>query len=339
MTCDPNNAAVYLSKFTILYGTSGAGKTTVIRHIIAMLSPHLRIVHIFSGSDDSGNSNFADISPADIISSEITPDRLTSIFTKQVPHAKRYAEINDMDIMKGLAKLIATPAQLTKLKGISGKFKALPDEPAAIKSNARSMLLRYYHSIILEADLSVLPGDMADKISTTRELIRRYAKPPCIALIIDDCSDRRGDWAKSAIIKTLAYKARHYHITTILADQGQSLETDVRVGAHNHIFMNADSLRRTFSLTASGLRLSKSESALVERLFAEAAAIGSVSNRQTFATVARCKFGANVQYGLIKYAASTAFDKWVLSAPLCGLFQRPDKKKTLLQFLERVAKK
>ena len=339
MTCDPNDASFYLSKFTILYGTSGAGKTTVIRHIISLLSTHLRIVHIFSGSDDSGNSNFADISPTDIISSEITPDRLTRIFTKQVPHAKRYAEINDMAIMKGLAKLIATPTQLTKLKDISSKFNALPDEPAAIKTNAKNMLLRYYHSVILDADRSAMSADMADKIANTCDLIRQYTEPPCIALIIDDCSDRRGDWAKSAIIKTLAYKARHYHITTILADQGQSLETDVRVGAHNHIFMNADSMRRTFSLTASGLRLSKAENVLVERLFAEAVGVSTASNRQTFATVARCKLGANVHYGLIKYAAATVFDEWVLSAPLRKLFQRPDKKKTLLQFLDRIAKK
>jgi hypothetical protein len=103
--------------------------------------------------------------------------------------------------------------------------------------------------------------------------------------------------------------------------------------------MNMDSLRRTFALTASGLKLTKSENSLVEQLFAEAAAIAAGSNRQQFATVARCKVGANIQYGLIKYPLVTVFADWVLSDNLKQLFHRPDKQQLLQQFLNRVAKK
>ena len=339
MACDPNNASHYLSRFTILYGTSGVGKTTVIRHIIAMLARQLRIVHIFSGSDDSGNSNFSDISPAAIISSEITPARLELIYKKQVRHAKNYADIQDMAIMKGLSKLIATTAQRAKIKDLSRHFKTLPNSPANIKHQASAMVLKYYHKIISECNIDAVPANLSEKVSSTRLLITQYTAAPCIAIIIDDCSDRKGDWAKSPIIKTLAYKARHYHITTILADQGQSLETDVRIGAHNHIFMNIDSLRRTFALTASGLKLTRQENQLVEQLFAESADICEQSRRQSFATVVRCKIGANIQYGLIKYPDKTVFVDWVLSDNLRELFHRPDKHEVLMQFLNRVSKK
>jgi hypothetical protein len=339
MACDPNSADYYLSKFTILYGTSGVGKTTVIRHIIKLLANKLTIVHIFSGSDDSGNSNFSDISPVNIISSEISTTRLDAIYNKQVPHAKKYSDIKNITLMKGLSKLIASPTQQAKIKELSRGFKAIAGQSADIVTRASTMMLKYYHDLILRCNTASISEKLVTEITSTQKLIRRYREPPCMAIIIDDCSDRKGDWAKSPIIKTLAYKARHYHITTILADQGQSLETDVRIGAHNHIFMNMDSLRRTFALTASGLKLTKSENSLVEQLFAEAAAIAAGSNRQQFATVARCKVGANIQYGLIKYPLVTVFADWVLSDNLKQLFHRPDKQQLLQQFLNRVAKK
>lgn len=338
MACDPNTADYYLSKFTILYGTSGVGKTTVIRHIINLLAHRLTIVHIFSGSDDSGNSNFSDISPGAIISSEISTARLDAIYNRQVPHAKKYSDIKNIVIMKGLAKLIATPPQAAKIKELSRHFKSL-SAPSDVLARASDRTLKYYHDLILKCNIAEVPDTIATEIESTQVMIRRYMTAPCIAIIIDDCSDRKGEWAKSPIIKTLAYKARHYHITTILADQGQSLETDVRIGAHNHIFMNMDSLRRTFALTASGLKLNKGENQLIEQLFADAVHVAANSNRQQFATVVRCKVGANIQYGLIRYPLNTVFPDWVLSDNLKDMFKRPDKQQLLRQFLTRVAKK
>ena len=117
----------FLNKSIILYGSSGSGKSMIMRDILYILKDHIPNILVIAPTNHLNNS-FDDIIPPQLIFPDVTEELIQNIFKRQKTVVKLYNMVNDYQRLENIYNEMKTfiKSSLTvKFGGATGEFNAL----------------------------------------------------------------------------------------------------------------------------------------------------------------------------------------------------------------------
>ena len=256
---DPENL---VNKSILLMGTSGTGKTVIIRDFMNTLKDHVPFCKIISQTN-SCNDSYTGIVPTKLIYDNVESKDIDDIIKGQEKRVNLYNIVNDLDTLKETMFVIdlerISADKYYKMNNVYEQLleKTNPADKDELTATHKKEMIKF-----LKKEIKTLYNLNRSKIKLNEHqanVIKYLDFNPKMLLILDDCgSDAKKGWGKSTEINKLFYQGRHYHITTIIALQSdKDLAPSLRKNAFVAIFTTAQCATGFF--TASTNEFSKEE--------------------------------------------------------------------------------
>jgi len=257
-----------LNKSISMYGTSGSGKSHIVKYFIDLLSSKAEQYLLISPTEPS-NRSYTDTISAPLIHYEISkPDSnekkdtevkktvrmLKCIFDRQQMLTSMYSISRDMKMLKKLYKRLPKEAQefgnkmferlkdSTKqyIKKIERKFINDKDKQDTQIKNINDMhdecLINTYKRVILPFRDYLLMNERSLSENEENALLYLVMSPYLVA-IFDDCADLLDKVKNDPILKAYFYRNRHVMLTTIYCFQSlKNLESSLRDNTFISVF-------------------------------------------------------------------------------------------------------
>lgn len=250
----------FLNRLTILYGTSGTGKSSLIKHILNTLRDVVPIGFVCCPTNAT-NGDYDRIIPTECVYDDLTADLMKRIFTRQSNILAMYDMVRKIENLKPLYKLIADVQSTEKIKKLDlllrksvAKVEAeydaddIPSTVEDLQERHRKKVVRIMRSCIQEK-LSIFSKHNLN--DTQKLIISNLNINPNILLIVDDCAASIKEWRDLTETKQLFFQGRHFKVTTILTMQNESIiPVPLRTNAHISIFAS-EKITNTYFLKAS----------------------------------------------------------------------------------------
>ncbi len=243
----------FLNKSIILYGSSGSGKSMIMRDILYILKDHIPNILVIAPTNHLNNS-FDDIIPPQLIFPDVTEELIQNIFKRQKTVVKLYNMVNDFNRLENIYNKIANTNDM-QIKNkivqsyykIKSKFqsnnnlnivekkiklKELDDlHKKSLTEFYKKVINRYRQIIITNQHVQNKFDDMEFKI------IKCININPNFLLILDDCAYNANVWSKYIEIKEIFMNGRHHKITFMISFQDDKLlDSGLRKNAFINIF-------------------------------------------------------------------------------------------------------
>jgi energy-coupling factor transporter ATP-binding protein EcfA2 len=229
---------------SVIYGKTGSGKSTVIKHLMHVLKDNIDVCIVVSPSEPS-NATYSEIIDAPMIHySILNGDLLKNIISWQEMRANLYKKTMDMTILKSLyhnvpnsgidasiAKTISRMnAVLSSIEDITHSIK--------IKQDFDDLLLKIYKPYLISKKHILRGREIYSKLSKDEQYAVEYIDiNPNILLILDDCAAELKPIFGKDTFRTIFYNGRHSYITVMLCCQDDTdLPTNLRKNAKLTIF-------------------------------------------------------------------------------------------------------
>jgi energy-coupling factor transporter ATP-binding protein EcfA2 len=244
----------FYKRTTVLYGSSGTGKSTLIydlMHILKDVVPNW----IAIAPTNKQNKAYDNRLPQRCIIEKPTVEKMREILKRQMAAVNTWGKANDIIIMRKLAAranditLTNTAIRISDAsKNAILQLNKRNDMTVADKISQEQNIneikenqLKYIYKKIIEKHKSTLEKY---QLSAEEKFTLKYLRfNPSLCLILDDCAAQIDKWGKDEVVKELFLNGRHYWITTIISMQDDKLlPTDARKNTFNAIFtdqMNA----------------------------------------------------------------------------------------------------
>lgn len=243
----------FLNKSIILYGSSGSGKSMIMRDILYILKDHIPNILVIAPTNHLNNS-FDDIIPPQLIFPDVTEELIQNIFKRQKTVVKLYNMVNDYQRLENIYNKLAQPSDNSiKYKIINSystikhkyqenrdlnhvekkiKLKELDDlHKKSLTEFYKRVINRYRQMIITNSNIHNKFDDIEFKI------IKCININPNFLLILDDCAYNANIWGKYNEIKEIFMNGRHHKITFMISFQDDKLlDSGLRKNAFINIF-------------------------------------------------------------------------------------------------------
>jgi hypothetical protein len=248
------NYKQFLNKSIILYGSSGSGKSMIMRDILYILKEHIPTVIVIAPTNHL-NKSYDDIIPSQLIFPEVSDELIKNIFKRQKSVVKIYNMINDLTKLENIYRKISKyEDNLIRQKIVSGyteiKNKYEIDNNVHIAEKKiklqeldnlhKEKLKEFYKKVINKYRTKINNGEFS---STTQfedielKIINFININPYMLLIIDDAAVSANVWCKYQEIKELFMNGRHWKMTFMISFQDDKLlESSLRKNAFINIF-------------------------------------------------------------------------------------------------------
>ena len=206
----------FLNKSIILYGSSGSGKSMIMRDILYILKDHIPNILVIAPTNHLNNS-FDDIIPPQLIFPDVTEELIQNIFKRQKTVVKLYNMVNDYQRLENIYNKLAQPSDNSiKYKIINSystikhkyqenrdlnhvekkiKLKELDDlHKKSLTEFYKRVINRYRQMIITNSNIHNKFDDIEFKI------IKCININPNFLLILDDCAYNANIWGKYNVI-------------------------------------------------------------------------------------------------------------------------------------------
>lgn len=229
---------------SVIYGKTGSGKSTVIKHIMHVLKDSIEVCIVVSPSEPS-NATYAEIvDPPMIHYSVLNGDLLKNILLWQEIRASLYKKTMDITILKSLySKVSNTEVDAKIAKTISRMNSIVPmmeDRVQAekVKQDFNDLLLKIYKPYLVSKKQKLKNVAIFSKLSKDEQYAVEYIDiNPNILLILDDCAAELKPFFSKDTFRTIFYNGRHSYITVMLCCQDDTdLPTNLRKNAKLTIF-------------------------------------------------------------------------------------------------------
>lgn len=252
----------FLNKMTILYGSSGTGKSSIISHIINTLRDYIPAA-IICNPTNAMNGDYNNIFPEQAIHDDLKKELLLNIFERQSNMIAMHSMVRNLDNLRPLFRLIASAQELERIEhlnrilheGLRYVEKNRPidehDELIAdLKQKHSRKALRTMRNAI-KANIRVLL-DM-DLSEMQKSMLLNFSINPNLLLIVDDCAATIKEWKDLTETKKLFFQGRHYKVTVLLTMQNEAIiPPPLRQNAHISIFTTEKNVNAFFGKKSSG---------------------------------------------------------------------------------------
>jgi energy-coupling factor transporter ATP-binding protein EcfA2 len=246
----------FIGRSIMLFGTSNSGKSTIIKDLLHLLSPHIPNILVCCPTNKL-NQSYTGIVPEQFIHDDVKEDIISKILKRQTQVVKIYNSANDITQVLAIYNKItqavtdgvvrtgrqALEAKLLAMTSIYDKMVSRCDDSksdadaqlGALREAHRVNTVKAYQAAILSWKSQL---DRVDALTDYEKIVARYINiNPEFMLIIDDAAFSAKTWCKYHAIQELFFNGRHYHITFMIAFQDDKLlDSSLRKNAFINIF-------------------------------------------------------------------------------------------------------
>jgi energy-coupling factor transporter ATP-binding protein EcfA2 len=249
----------FLDRSSIIYGASGSGKSTAIRHLMYLLRGYCGAIIVFSASDKDNGMYSKKLVPPQLVYDHITPDVLVAISERQTRSRKIYDQARTLSVLESLFDRFATETD----HDLMNKLSRIYDDVNQIDDTERANLIEIYTEKRRDIMINVIRSirERADNLSTEEQFTMRWINfNPRIMIIFDDCtSDFKAIRGDQSILEQI-FRGRHFLCTSIIALHGPAAAMPMmRLNAYNSIFTDPGSARSFASTVTNGLSALKKQ--------------------------------------------------------------------------------
>ena len=246
-----NSQDIFLHKSTILYGSSGSGKTVLIKHILHLLKDTIPLVLIINPTNKLNNA-YSDIVPKQLIYDDIDENLFQIIYEKQTMSRQVYDKVQKIEPLYELFKKCASKEEWRHYKKMSELYKETKDkvdmkvkhiidkksQQTQLKEEHQKTIRKFFKQTIRKNKKILESNDKKHKISKDENQIIKYLDyNPNLLIIFDDCAASFKNWGKLTGVNELFFNGRHFYVTTIMSFQSDTiLPPDLRSNAFVSIF-------------------------------------------------------------------------------------------------------
>lgn len=283
--------SLFLRKSTVLYGTSGSGKTYLIRDIMYLLRNHFARVWVFCPTN-AQNNMYTGFVPNALIFDYPSIEIIRDIYEFQKVARGIYETANKIVTLRSLfmkipqnQKAILYERELLKLQDVAMQ-KMHIQYTSDVKREEMAEKIREIMTEKLRQHYKRLIGMKADKLAAMelseeeRYTLKYLYFSPDSLVIFDDAmmevdqiikkgkKDVNGD----PVIQNFFFKGRHLFISTIYAMQSDKMfDPDLRKNTFTSIFTSSDEAMGYFGKSSNGVSLDERRDAwaCIEEIFSE----------------------------------------------------------------------
>lgn len=246
-----NDPDIFLHKSIILYGSSGSGKTMMIKHILYLLSKKIAQVVVISPTNKV-NKDYDNIIPKVFIHDSVSDDLFKNIYQKQEASRNVYDKTSNLNNLYNLFKKCATKTELEEYqlrekvfkqtdKKIDEKVKHISDKirqkDILKREHEKGMIKFFKHTIRKYQKVLTSKNSNIDLTETDKIVIKYLYYNPNVLLLFDDTAASFKNWGKKTGVTELFFNGRHFYVTTIMSFQNDTtLPPDLRSNAFISIF-------------------------------------------------------------------------------------------------------
>jgi len=251
-------ADMFLGKTTTIYGITGWGKSTVIKHIMRLLCPQFigRVI-VFCASDrNNGGYSKAHVPPA-LVHDAASPEIIEAIYKTQEQYMRVYAAANKLAVWERFFREVASPEQqraveesydrrLTAIDRLS-RDSTINDsvrlsKRQAIEEAHEQFLLATYKKTVV-ANLHRMRA--ANAMSTEERVALEWRDfNPRTLIVFDDCTTDLQKIAKCKSTLEAIFQGRHIGCTVIFAVHSDKyLPPEARINSSVSIFVHPGTVR------------------------------------------------------------------------------------------------
>lgn len=246
-----NSTETFLHKSTILYGSTGSGKTVLIKHILFLLKNTIPQVIIINPTNKLNNA-YSDIVPKQLVYDEIDENLFQTIYEKQTMARQMYDKVQKIEPLYNLFKKCATSTDHNEYKQMSNIYKNTKDnvdskvkhisekksQQNQLKEEHQKTIRSFFKQIIRKNRKVLLSSNKINSLTSDEQLIIKYLDfNPNLLLIFDDCAASFKNWGKFTGVNELFFNGRHFYVTTIMSFQSDTiLPPDLRSNTYISIF-------------------------------------------------------------------------------------------------------
>ncbi len=280
----------FLNRLTILYGTSGTGKSSLIKHILNTIRDVVPIGFVCCPTNAT-NGDYDRIIPTECVYDDLTADLMKRIFTRQSNILAMYDMVRKIENLKPLYRLIADAHSNEKIKKLDKLLsKSIAQVEASydtddiastiedLQERHRKKVVRIMRSCIKDNISTIVNYNLSDM---QKVIISNLEINPNILLIVDDCAASIKEWRDLTETKQLFFQGRHFKVTTVLTMQNESIiPVPLRTNAHVSIFTTEKITNTYFQKASSGV--SPEERKRISKIAAVIFAASDDNNRPNY---------------------------------------------------------
>lgn len=246
-----SDCKIFLDRLTAIYGTSGTGKTVLLRSILQ----RLRAVPegtFFTGTEDS----FPEI-PKAFVHGKVTEEMLVGIWDRQGVKTDIYKRANNLAVLARLAARVPSPQIAT----MAGRVEAVrSQERAKLGEDSKAFedvnekcdeLLRKAYKMHIEAHRRRIAAAALSKDEA--HALRFLWFNPRHVVVFDDVTPQLKKLQKKEIVGEYFTRARHRFLTIIVCLHGDKyIDPENRKNAHVSIFTTSEEVELFFKRDCMG---------------------------------------------------------------------------------------
>jgi len=214
---------IVIDRSCAIYGRSGSGKSTVIKHLLYLLHERVPTTVVFSASESVNKGYSSGYVDRAFIHDHVTEAVINNIAESQKRRRKLYDQINDIDVLSNLFARIANEAERRSW----GEMRRVYDDIIAERGRSAELDDKFHAECVkflrthLEPHIASLSRDTAlpDAESLTA---RRFNFNPRLTIVFDDCTTELRALKSCDEALELIFRGRHSLCTTIIAIHGRT---------------------------------------------------------------------------------------------------------------------
>lgn len=228
---------LFRDKLTLIFGTSGTGKTIVITDILGHLYNWADQIIVFSPTNPQ-NKSYTGIVPQPLIHLKITDRVLNDLWERQEAMQAIHTRASNVNILRQLFNKCASndiKRDINKIFQKLGEIKSSlqdEDEIKKVEEDWAKFIAAAYRETI-----SKFRSRLTDLTPEEQFVLKYIDFNPRMVLIFDDCTDDLRRSRRHPVIQKLFYQGRHSAFTTIIAAHHEkSLDPELRKNAFTTIW-------------------------------------------------------------------------------------------------------
>ena len=255
---------LYIDKIILLYGSTGSGKSTILKDILYMLRKKISIAIAFCPTNFV-NNDYENIIPESLIYKEVDPAVVEEIYRTQEYRSRLYKVANNPNVLRTLFNKIASSHEKMAARIIVDQANFLIrgletnnkldagqkiNEKKAIEHKRDKSLMIHFKKCIRKHKNKLRELDLREYEAIAFKYLDMN---PHIVLIFDDCLSSAAKWKNTEVFKALFMQGRQYFITQIYTLQDNvGIPPGLRTQAQISIFTAQGSVISHFSSKNNG---------------------------------------------------------------------------------------